>query len=239
MPPAPTGSDVPGITDRGTSGDKNRSVTTFGFLHTADVHVTVFTRLLDELSPDDRAVHVVDASLLADARRRHGVDDELRSRMAAHLETMAAQGAGRVVCTCSTLGGPAEEVGRSAGIDVLRVDRPMAAAAVAAGDRIAVVAALESTIGPTRALLTETALAAGRHVTVVDAPCTSAWAHFEAGDPARYFATLASHLESLDGSCDVIVLAQASMAPVEQLVSLRALVVSSPRTAVSALVDGH
>jgi len=210
-------------------------VTTFGFLHTASVHVAVFDQLLAEISPDDVAVHVVDPSLLTDARRRGAVDDDLRTRMASGLSALAAQGAGRVVCTCSTIGGPSEEVGRALGLDVVRVDRPMARMAVASGDRIAIVAALESTMGPTRDLVAATAAATGRRVAIVDAPCLGAWAHWEAGDPARYFATLASHLDALDHAFDVLVLAQASMAPVERIVDLSALVLSSPRTAVTEL----
>ncbi len=216
--------------------NRSRTSTTFGFLHTADVHVATFTDVLRALSPDDRAVHLVDADLLTDARRRGGVDAELRTRIGTALEALAARGAERVVCTCSTIGGPAEELGRSLGIDVVRVDRPMAELAVAGGDRVVIVAALESTLGPTRDLLLETAATAGRRVTIVDAPCLAAWRHFEAGDQGRYFATLASHLETLDRPGDVIVLAQASMAPVEQLVRLTSPVLSSPRTAVAALL---
>jgi hypothetical protein len=214
-------------------------VARFGFLHTADVHEPTFALLLREISPDDSAVHLTDASLLTDARRREEVDDDLRSRIGARIATLADQGAARVLCTCSTIGGPAEEVGRAVGIDVLRVDRPMAEEAVAGGHRIVVVASLASTLAPTRALLEETAATAGRSVSVVDAPCLPAWPHFEAGDLDRYFATLAAHLRSLDETADVIVLAQASMAPVQALVSLSSLVLSSPRPAVRALVSAR
>lgn len=212
------------------------TVTAFGFLHTADLHVERFTRLLLDISPDDRPLHIVDPSLLTDAVRRGGVDDDLRARIATHIRALGAQGAARVVCTCSTIGGPSEEIGRTEGVDVLRVDRPMAAAAVAMGGRLAVVAALESTLGPTRALLLETAAAAGRRVTVVDAPCLEAWAFFEAGDHDRYLAAIAAHLVSLDGAFDVIVLAQASMAPAQSLVRLTSPVLSSPRIAVLDIV---
>jgi len=212
-------------------------VTTFGFLHTADAHVRVFTGLLADAAPADRSVHVVDVGLLADAGARHGIDDDLRRRIGRHLQDLTVRGAGRVVCTCSTIGGAAEEVGRSLGVDVLRVDRPMARMAVTNGDRIAVVAALESTLGPTRELLMETAATVGRAVTITDAPCLEAWVHWEADDIHLYIATLATHVQSLAGTCDVIVLAQASMAPVEALVHLDALVLSSPRTAVMELVD--
>ncbi len=211
----------------------------YGFLHTAAVHVAVFSGLLAEISPGDSAVQLVDESLLADTRRRGLVDDELRARIGVGLEDLDRRGAVRIVCTCSTIGGDAEEVGRTLGLDVFRVDRPMAEAAVSVGGRIAVVGGPASTLAPTRALLQETADAAGRSVTLIDAPCLTAWPHFEAGRLDRYYATLAAHLQSLDGSADVIVLAQASMAPVEALVSLSSLVLSSPRPAVRALVGGH
>jgi hypothetical protein len=213
------------------------TMTTFGFLHTADVHVAVFDHLLLDISPADRAVHTVDASLLTDAIERHGVDDDLRTRIGTHLLDLRHHGAVRVVCTCSTIGASSEEVGRTLGLDVTRVDRAMARTAVRRGDRIAIVAALGSTMGPTRALLAETAQAERRRVQLVDAPCLDAWSHFASGNHDGYFAALAAHLASIDASVDVIVLAQASMAPVQDLVALNSIVLSSPRLAVEDLVN--
>jgi aspartate/glutamate racemase len=210
----------------------------YGFLHTADAHVALFTRLLGDVAPDDVAVHIVDASLLTDARRRGRVDDDLARRIGAHLRALADGGAQAVLCTCSTIGGAAEQTEAGAGVRVIRVDRPMAALAVASGTRIAVVTALESALAPARELLLETAAAAGRTVTIVEAPCLEAWTLWESGDHDGYLARLASHVEALDASVDVIVLAQASMAPVEQRVRLTSPLLSSPRPAVAALVSG-
>ncbi|MGH9018486.1 MAG: hypothetical protein ACRDY1_12120 [Acidimicrobiales bacterium] len=150
-------------------------MTVYGFLHTADAHVPTFTALLADLSPGDTAVHVVDPVLLAAARARGAVDDDLRRRIGARLHELTAGGARRALCTCSTIGAAAERAGAAAGVTVLRVDRPMAEAAVAAGGRIAIVAAVDSTLGPTRALLTEVAGAAGRPIELVDSPCLEAW----------------------------------------------------------------
>ena len=71
----------------------------------------------------------------------------------------------------------------AAGVPVLRVDRPMAAAAVAAGPRVVVLATVESTLGPTVALVEEEAAPRGlpgrrTHPAGRPAPGT----HFEAGD---------------------------------------------------------
>ncbi len=205
-----------------------------GFLHTADVHVPTFRDLLAELAPGAADLHAVDADLLADARAG-GVDEGVRERLAAHVATLAGGGAQVVVCTCSTLSGAAEIV--AAGVPVLRVDRPMAQAAVAGGGRVAVVAALASTLAPTTGLLRECAAAAGVTVDLVEAPCLDAWPLFEAGDRDAYVRRVAEHVRSVAATADVVVLAQASMAPAADLLrDLTVPVLSSPRAAVAHAV---
>lgn len=201
-------------------------MTTIGFLHTAEIHVETFHALTAERGLRD--VHVVDATLLADARE-HGVDATLTARLADRLREVAALGPDVIVCTCSTLSGHAERIAMP--VPVLRVDRPMAEAAVAGGGRIAVVGTTESTLAPTRDLLLECAADAD----VVTAPCLDAWALFEAGDQDGYRRAIAAHVRTL--SADVIVLAQASMAPAADLLGdLAVPVLSSPRTAVAEAV---
>lgn len=197
-------------------------VITIGFLHTADVHVETFRALTAEHG--HREVHVVDATLLADARE-HGVDTALADRLADRLRELAALAPDVIVCTCSTLGGHAERIALP--VPVLRLDRPMAEAAVAVGGRIAVVGTTASTLAPTRELLLECAPDAR----VESAPCLAAWALFEAGDLDGYRRAIAAHVRTL--SADVIVLAQASMAPAAELLAdLAVPVLTSPRTAV-------
>jgi Asp/Glu/hydantoin racemase len=237
-------------------------VTTIGFLHTADVHVATFGALLAELAPGWGELHEVDERLLADARAGIDVSD----RLAARLGALAAAGADVIVCTCSTLGELAEQVAlplrpsgrglRPGAVPVLRVDRPMAQAAVARaaagqaaqagggqaasdqagagrGGRIAVVAAVAATLPPTVALLR--ACAGGAEVEIVAAPCLDAWSLFEAGDQRGYLDRIAAHVRTLDA--DVIVLAQASMAAAGDLLGdLGVPVLSSPRTAVERAV---
>jgi Asp/Glu/hydantoin racemase len=205
-----------------------------GFLHTAEVHVATFRSLVAEIAPDLTAVAVVDADLLSDARRR-GVD-VVRRRLRQRLEELAGTSVEVIVCTCSTLSGEAESLSPVAGVPVIRVDRPMAEAAVADGGRLALVAALTSTLDPTRALLEQEAAAAAVEVQLVDAPCLAAWDLFERGDVTGYLELLADHVRGLAsaGEVDVVVLAQASMAPVASMVQSQVdlPVLSSPRLAV-------
>jgi Asp/Glu/hydantoin racemase len=212
-------------------------VTTIGFLHTSAAHVATFTRLLTATAPDLDGVHAVDEALLDDARV-HGVDDEIRARLGCRLSELTGRGAGVVVCTCSTLGGEAETLSDQVGRPVMRIDRPMAERAAAIAGRIAVVTALESTLVPTRELLGECLAASGRAAVIVESPCLDAWALFEAGDLGRYAEGVADHARALAPNADVIVLAQASMAPAaDRLRDLPVPVLSSPSSAVARAVE--
>lgn len=207
-------------------------MTAIGFLHTARTHVAMFGRLVDELAPEHATRHVVDESLLA-AGRTAGLTPELAARVRARLGELVSEGAGLVVCTCSTIGAVAEELAAAIGVPVLRADRPMAEAAVAAGERIGVVVATESTVEPTLRLIRESAVRAGRTVTPRLAHAYSAWPHFESGDLERYHAEIARHARDLVPHADVLVLAQASMAPAANLIE-GTTVLTSPRAAVTA-----
>jgi hypothetical protein len=145
-----------------------------------------------------------------------------------------------VLCTCSTIGGCAEEIGRSAGAPVLRVDRAMAERAVELGPRILVAAALASTLEPTRALLLDAAARAGKTVRIGEVLCDSAWPHFERGDHAGYFAAIAECLRGVASDADVIVLAQASMAGAAALCAdLPVPILSSPRLGLEAAIRAY
>ncbi|WP_433307124.1 aspartate/glutamate racemase family protein [Actinoplanes sp. CA-030573] len=212
-------------------------MTTIGFLHTADVHVPTFRGLREELAPGWQDLHVVDPSLLADARRE-GITPELAARIDAQLHELADRGADVIVCTCSTLGGHVERRTADLGVPVLRLDRPMAEAAVAAGSRIAVVATVASTLQPTCDLLRSAAAAAVPAVTLVEVLCAEAWPFFEAGDLDGYARTVAARARKIAPEVDVIVLAQASLTPAAALLAdLPIPVLSSPRAAVARAIS--
>ncbi|MGI5379801.1 aspartate/glutamate racemase family protein [Streptomyces sp. CA-251387] len=200
-------------------------------LHTSPLHIPVFDALRDE---DHRGLdlrHFVDEDLLSRARREgaEAVTDDVRKA----LHRAVAEGARAVLCTCSTIGGVAEAAAAEAGVPVLRVDRPMAAAAVAMGARVVVLATAESTLGPTVTLIEDEAHRAGRPVDVRTRLVEGAFARFEAGDTqgcARLVARAADEVTD----ADVILLAQASMTPAQHLTTTAVPVLSSPRPGLAA-----
>jgi hypothetical protein len=228
-------------------------VPTLGFLHTSSVHIAPFDALVAELAPGWTAVHVVDESLLSDARLRGEVDAEITARVQARFAELQASSPDVVICTCSTIGGVSEQLG------ALRVDRPMAAEAVrlaaAGGGSILVVASTASTVVPTQALIDDelgkaalstvvAAISEGLERARVDTLVVDeAWGFFERGDLEGYATCLAkvirrhiSEPASESGLIpDVIVLAQASMREVPLLlVDLGIPVLTSLALAVKA-----
>ncbi|MEU3275873.1 aspartate/glutamate racemase family protein [Streptomyces antibioticus] len=197
-------------------------------LHTSAVHIPVFDALRDDTHPGLELRHHVDEGLLSRARE-HGPDtvaDEVRGVLA----RVAAGGARAVLCTCSTIGAAAEAAGAVVGVPVVRVDRPMAAAAVAAGSRIVVLATVESTVAPTTELIEEEAGRAGRcPATVRTVLVPGAFERFAAGDGEGYVRLVAAAADAVTSAdADVIVLAQASMAPARELTTTSVPVLSSP-----------
>lgn len=211
---------------------------TIGFLHTSPVHVPTFDALVAEVAPGTAVLSTVDESMLDLARRVGPGDAAVTAGVERALVDLTVRGADVVVCTCSTVGGVAEEVGARRGLDVIRVDRPMAEVAVAGGRRIAVVAAVESTIEPTVALLTDVARRGERDVDVTVHVVEGAWSAFEAGDQDGYIALIVEALPAIASSVDVVVLAQASMAAAAGMVDVGIPVLASPRTAVEYVADG-
>ncbi len=197
-------------------------------LHTSPVHVPVFDALRDRHHPEAVLRHLVEPELLERARAEGppAVAPALRA-------VLAASGPAPVLVTCSTIGATAESLAPELGVPVLRVDRPMAAAAVRTGARIAVLAALESTLAPTAELLADEAGAGGRRVSVRPHLVAGAWECFEAGDTDGYLARVAAAADAVTGA-DVIVLAQASMAGAADLTTSPLPVLSSPAPGLAA-----
>jgi hypothetical protein len=206
---------------------------TLALLHTSPVHVPVFEGLRDQDHPGFALRHLVHEDLLARARAEgpDAVADDIQELLARTV----AEGASVVLCTCSTIGAVTEARAAAVGVALVRVDRPMAAEAVAAGGSVAVVATLESTLGPTRALVEEEAARAGRPVHVTTVLVSGAWERFEAGDKEGHVRLIVAAVDALDG-VDSVVLAQASMAEAADRTSLTVPVISSPRPGLRAAV---
>jgi len=208
------------------------------FLHTSPVHIETFERLAKAADPDVQTSHVVAEDLLADAQAVGIHDGGLVERVHQAMTDAASGGAVVVACTCSTIGGLAERASTNGRFQAMRIDRAMADRAVRCGPRILIVATAESTLQPTLALIHESAAALGTKVSIQHLVGADAWAHFMRGDLEAYIDAIVALIRSAPIEADVIVLAQASMAPAAQrLGDLGIEVLSSPTLGVESILQ--
>ncbi|SEF15581.1 aspartate/glutamate racemase family protein [Streptomyces sp. Ag109_O5-10] len=201
-------------------------------LHTSPLHVPVFDALRDEHHPGLELSHSVAPDLLARARR-DGPEAVSGDVTAALRRSVADGGARAVLCTCSTIGEVAERAAGEIGVPVVRGDRPMAAEAVTAGRRVAVLATVESTLPPTLALLDDEARRADRPIRARARVVPDAWTRFAAGDIEGCARLVAAAADAVTDA-DVIVLAQASMASAARFTTTAVPLLSSPRPGLAA-----
>ncbi|MEM1045681.1 MAG: aspartate/glutamate racemase family protein [Pseudomonadota bacterium] len=208
---------------------------TIALLHTSAVHEPTFRKLIEDRSPDVHQRHTVRGDWL-DAARSGGLTEDLRQTV--HDFLLAEKGrADAVLCTCSTLGPLVDSVPGD-GVPVIRIDRPMMAAAVATGGPVLIAYCLESTREPTLALFDDVVASAGGSCAVNTVFCDGTWTHFESGAIDAFAKAIASSVRKTAedlGPLSAIVLAQASMAPAAgHLADLGIPVLSSPAPAVEA-----
>lgn len=207
-----------------------------GFLHTVPALAARFDADLRAVEPGATAVHVVDGELLATAIRS-GVDTAVDAAVARHLEALAAEGVAAILVTCSSIGESAELAAGAVGVPVVRVDAAMAEEAVrsaGSGGRIAVLATNTATLGPTGRLLERSAAALDRPPVVTTEVLTEAGVARASGDDTRADALIADAVRTAAATADVVVLAQASMAPAAALAGVGIPVLSSPESGLAA-----
>jgi len=206
------------------------------FMHTSPAHIATFDGLRDQIAPGMRIGHVVREDLLCAVRRAGAVTVAVELKLEEALNDATQAGAERIVCTCSTLGGVAETADVP-GADVMRIDRPMAREAAWIGGRVAVCAALPETLGPTLSLVEEEIGKTGRFSTVHARVFDGVWDDFRDGRLQDYHGGIAARLRDVALTADVIVLAQASMAPAAELCGdIGVPILSSPLTGFQAAI---
>lgn len=187
---------------------------TLALIHTSATLVPVFARLCEANLPDVDTFNIVDDSLVRQIGVRGGITPDISARVSAYIQSAASGGADHILVTCSSIGPAVEAAARDVAVPVLRVDQPMADAAVQAGHRIGVIATLPTTLHPTSDLVRRRAAAAGRNVDLTSRLVEGAFDALMDGDAPTHDALVAAALRDLATKVDVILLAQASMARV-------------------------
>lgn len=192
-------------------------------LHTAQAHCARFDAIRDDIAPGVPLQQVVRADWLEAAQG--GISKALEEEIVGWVTEQT----GPVLCTCTTLGAIAERAG------AVRIDRPLMETAARIGGPVIMAYCLESTLGPSEALLRE---AMGADGDMRPLPLSEHWALFEAGRYSEFEAAVAATIREEAPQTGCVVLAQASMAGAAALLTdLGVPVLASPELAFQAALD--
>jgi Asp/Glu/hydantoin racemase len=210
---------------------------TLGFIHTALILVEVIKKELSDFSLEVNAFHIVDESLLFNLMKTGGVNPQIIRRLCQHVVSAEEAGADMIAVTCSSIS-PAVDVARKlVSRPVLKIDEPMAEAAVKRGEKIGIVATVATTLDPTSNLLRNKAVELGKSISLSTLLCQEAFHAILQGDTERHDRIVIEKAVELAKGVDLLVLAQGSMArltkPLSQQISIPVL--SSPNLFVEKL----
>jgi Asp/Glu/hydantoin racemase len=191
---------------------------TLAMIHTLSSLVKVFTRLSADLLPGVRLLHIVDEPLLRRVQQRGHLAPEDSARLQAHVVIAERVGASAVLVTCSTLSPCVDDVLPAVQIPVRKIDEAMIAEAVGEGTRIGVVATNEATLGPTGQLLLDQARRVAKEVEIELVLVDHALQALLDGDAASHDLLVKERALEVSGRVDIVVLAQASMARVLDII---------------------
>ena len=188
-------------------------------VHTAMALVEPLTKTFAELLPEVNVNHIADSSLIKEVIANNQVTPAVRRRLLAYYNAAADAGADVVFNTCSSVGDVADYGNTYCRIPVFRIDQPMAAEAVANYNSIGVISTLPTTLDPTCRLLKNEARKAGREVMLVEGLADGAFAAGQSGDGETHDRLIAEAAQRIANDVDMFVLAQGSMARMEQRLS--------------------
>ncbi|MBD0378677.1 aspartate/glutamate racemase family protein [Paenibacillus sedimenti] len=194
-------------------------------------------QLFREELPGCRLVNIIDDSLIADAIQAGKVTSAITRRLVQYYRHAEEIGADIIFNTCSSVGEVADWARPLFDTPIVKIDDAMARLATMKFAKIGVLATLPTTLEPTRQLLLREAERQNRNVRVLDALAEGAYQALVAGRPEEHDRLIREAAKSVAETADVLVLAQGSMARMEDTLSRETglPVYASPRLGIMAV----
>jgi Asp/Glu/hydantoin racemase len=187
------------------------------FIHTVASVAGMFSGLSRKYIPDAKITHVADESLIQRALAAEGLTPAITRRVCETICQAEDAGADIIQVTCSSIT-PAVILSRNlVSVPVLTIDEPVVRSLVKKHKKIGVIATAISTLKPSAELVQSTAGDMKRKVQTNKAYCTGAYDALFAGDLETHDRIVLSRLKALAKKSDAVLLAQASMARVADM----------------------
>ncbi len=193
---------------------------TVAAIYTAISIIEPIKVIFNELMPGHRLVNVYDDSLIPDViSAGNDVTTDIRRRLLAYCRSSEDMGADVILSTCSSMGDIVGQIQPFVRVPILRIDEPMVRQAVAMGSSIAVLATVDTTLVPTNRLVRATAERLGKQIEIVEGLAEGALQALNEGKAALHDQILMQAALAVADKADVILLAQGSMARMQELIA--------------------
>ena len=188
---------------------------TISAVYTAPAIVDDVTAAFEELYPEGRIINIIDGGLIKDIIKAGKVTDASARRLLNCYSSAVDAGVDLILNTCSSVGDIVEHAQCFISVPIIKIDAPMVRLAIEKGERIAVLATLPTTLSPTVRLVESEAAQRGRKIQVVEGLAEGAYEALVSGNRAEHNRILLETAKRVADESDVIVLAQGSMARME------------------------
>ncbi len=210
-----------------------------GLLHTVGFLADMFRNLFLETIPDVKSFHIVDEGILKQLMENDGLTPGIVRRVAMQASLLMESGADLILFTCSSTSPAVDTVRNLIDIPIMKIDDPLADKAIELGEKIGVITTAKTTLKPSIDLIHSRAAEKGKPVEIVSTLETEAFQARLNGNIDEHDRIVKGAIDKLSEQCDIIVLAQASMAHIVEQTrgSYDIPILASPELCMSALKD--
>jgi Asp/Glu/hydantoin racemase len=207
------------------------------FLHTVRSVAEQFDALAREMLPGVEVWHIVDEMLAKVTLAEGQVTPFVRRRMVEHARAAEDVAAAALQVTCSSISPAVPAIRPLVSLPVLGIDDEMVQRALALGRCIGIAATAPTALDSLYRLMEDAARHAGAGATFERVFCEGAYPYLLSGELAEHDRIVGGYLADLAARCDVVVVAQASMARAAEATAplVPIPVLSSPRPALERL----
>ena len=206
-------------------------------VQTSAVSSAELKALCTELMPDVKVYQIIDDSLIPEVNANCGPTKAVKRRLYNYYMQAQSLGVDAILNQCSSVGEVADEIKPFVDVPVVKVDEAMARKAVSMGKKIAMIATVQSTAGPSSRLIEAMAKEAGKEIELdIRVVKDAMMILIEKGDVETHNKMVIGEVEAAAKDNDVIVLAQGSMTVLlPHLGHIEKPVLSSPRLGIEYL----
>ena len=210
-----------------------------GLLHTVGFLADMFRNLFLETIPDVKSFHIVDEGILKQLLENDGLTPGIVRRVAMQASLLMESGADLILFTCSSTSPAVDTVRNLIDIPIMKIDDPLADKAIELGEKIGVITTAKTTLKPSIDLIHSRAAEKGKPVEIVSTLEAEAFQARLNGNVGEHDRIVKGAIDKLSEQCDVIVLAQASMAHIVEQTrgSYDIPILASPELCMSVLKD--